>query len=172
MVVFPALSSPTMITLCSETTTKIVLFTQFTSTMYRYTWTSGIPVFQAILLNEWRKALPACRPLLYQREWPVLWLVFWFGFGFFLLNSEIIIPNWENNHNVKLSKTFHKNTAITWCDLHSISLNCQHLHLCMLLYFDLLIYDRLGTWRFTKSLTIPPLLKSCKIYTYLIKPLY
>lgn len=81
--------------------------------MYRYTCTSGIPVFQAILLNEWRKALPARRPLLYQREWPVLRLVFWFGFGFFLLNSEIIIPNWENNHNVKLSKTFHKNTAIT-----------------------------------------------------------
>lgn len=141
--VFPALSSPTMITLCSETTTKIVLFTQFTSTMYRYTWTSDIPVFQAILLNEWRKALHARKPLLYQREWPV------FGLDF-LLNSEIIIPNWENNHNVNLSKTFHKNTAITWCDLHSISLNCQHLHLCMhiIIYFDLLIYDRLGTWRF------------------------
>lgn len=128
--VFPALSSPTMITLCSETTTKIVLFTQFTSTMYRYTWTSGIPVFQAILLNEWRKALPARRPLLYQREWPV------FGLGLdFLLNTEIIIPNWENNHNVKLSNTFHKSTAITWCDLHSISLNCQHLHLCMRIIF-------------------------------------
>lgn len=143
MVVFPALSSPTMMTLCSETTTKIVLFTQFTSTMYRYTWTSGIPVLQAILLNEWRKALPAYRPglLLYQREWPVLWLVFWFGFSFFLLNSELIIPNWENNHNVKLSKTFHKNTAISWCDLHSISSNSQALstltfmHACRYIIF-------------------------------------
>lgn len=93
-------------------------------------------------------------------------------FFYFFTQQWINFSKLGKLHNVKLSKTFHKNTAITWCDLHSISLNCQHLHLCMLLYFDLLIYDRLGTWRFTKSLTIPPLLKSCKIYTYLIKPLY
>lgn len=110
-------------------------------TIYKYNvqiylnfWYSSIPGYSLKRVEKGIACIQAW-PTSLSMEWPVLWLVFWFGFGFVLLNSEIIIPNWENNHNVKLSNTFHKNTAITWCDLHSISLNCQHLHLCMHIIF-------------------------------------
>lgn len=136
-------------------------------TIYKYNvpiylnfWYSSIPGYSLKRVEKGIACMQATSSLSKGMASSVISFLVWVWV--FLLNSEIIIPNWENNHNVKLSKTFHKNTAITWCDLHSISLNCQHLHLCMhiIIYFDLLIYDRLGTWRFTKSLTIPPLLKS------------